>query len=410
MSRMIKKSISILVILGIAATGFYYYQQSKILLPADMYRLQPITQGDVAQSVSANGTLNPVTLISVGTQVSGRVSKLFVDFNDHVEKGQILLTLDNSLFAAQIAQSEGTVRNVQASVELAVASEARIRSLFAQDYVSRQELDQAVQVLKSARGQLATARGQLLRDQTNLDFSVIRSPVSGVVVDRVVDVGQTVAASFQTPTLIKIAQDLSKMQIDSSFAEADIGNIKVGQKAKFSVDAFQNRNFEGIVKQLRLNPTVTSNVVTYNVVVSVDNPDKTLLPGMTAYVNIMVAQHDNVMLAPNAALRFKPKQDDSQSDNAADADSKLKHSPTKNHSGRTGGKKKTAQEDLGSGKVYVIRDGKIMPLKVKTGLTDGRFTEISAANLKLHELIVVGENQTNGDGSAAPGSMRFRMF
>jgi HlyD family secretion protein len=410
MSRMIKKSITVLVLLGIVATAYYYYQQSRIMLPADMYRLQPITQGDVAQSVSANGTLNPVTLISVGTQVSGRVSKLFVDFNDHVEKGQILLTLDNSLFAAQIAQSEGNVRNVQATLELAVANEARIRSLFAQDYVSRQELDQAVQVLKSARAQLATARGQLRRDQTNLDFAIIRSPVSGVVVDRVVDVGQTVAASFQTPTLIKIAQDLSKMQIDSSFAEADIGNIKVGQKAKFSVDAFQNRTFEGVVKQLRLNPTVTSNVVTYNVVVSVDNPDKTLLPGMTAYVNIVVAEHANVMLVPNAALRFKPKQDDNQSDQAATADSKLKESPTKDHSAKASSRKKNRQEDVGSGKVYVISAGKVMPLKVNIGLTDGRVSEISGADLKLDELVIVGENQSNADGGGASGSMRFRMF
>jgi len=408
MSRIIKKTISILVLLGIVAAAYYYYQQSKIRLPADMYRLQPITQGDVAQSVSANGTLNPVTLISVGTQVSGRVSKLFVDFNDHVEKGQVLLTLDNSLFAAQIAQTEGNVRNVQATLELAVANEARVRSLFAQEYVSRQELDQAVQVLKSARAQLATARGQLRRDQTNLDFAVIRSPVSGVVVDRVVDVGQTVAASFQTPTLIKIAQDLSKMQIDSSFAEADIGNIKVGQKAKFSVDAFQNRTFEGVVKQLRLNPTVTSNVVTYNVVVSVDNPDKTLLPGMTAYVNIVVAEHENVMLVPNAALRFKPKQDDSEGDQAAD--SKRKHSRTKDHSTKPAGHKKNRQEDAGSGNVYVIRAGKVMPLKVNVGLSDGRVSEISGADVKVDELVIVGENQTDADGGGAPGGMRFRMF
>jgi HlyD family secretion protein len=301
------------------------------------------------------------------------------------------------------------VRNVQATLELALANEARIRTLFTQEYVSRQELDQAVQVLKSARAQLATARGQLRRDQTNLDFAIIRSPVSGVVVDRVVDVGQTVAASFQTPTLIKIAQDLSKMQIDSSFAEADIGNIKVGQKAKFSVDAFQNRTFEGVVKQLRLNPTVTSNVVTYNVVVSVDNPDKTLLPGMTAYVNIVVAEHENVMLVPNAALRFKPKQDDSQSDQAA-AESKLKNSSTKDHSAKPASHKKNRQEDIGSGKVYVMRADKVMPLNVNIGLTDGRVSEISGVDLKLHELVIVGENQSHADGGGASGSMRFRMF
>ena len=273
MRSSIKKTLLIFLLLALAAGGYYYYKDSKKLRPEQLYRFQELTQGDVAQNVSANGTLNPVTLISVGTQVSGRVSKLYVDFNDKVEKGQILLELDDSLLTAQIAQTQGNVRNAQASVELAKANEARMRTLFGQEYVSRQELDQAVQALKSARAQLETAQAQMRRDQTNLGYSIIRSPVSGVVIARLVDIGQTVAASFQTPELIKIAQDLSKMQIDSSFAEADIGNIKVGQKAKFSVDAFPNRTFEGVVKQLRLNPTVTSNVVTYNVVVSVDNLD-----------------------------------------------------------------------------------------------------------------------------------------
>lgn len=213
MSRLLKKMIIVIALLALAIGGFYYYQQKKILKPEDLYRFQEITQGDVAQAVSANGTLNPVTLISIGTQVSGRVSKLYVDFNDKVEKGQILLELDDSLFTAQIAQSQGAVRNAQSSVELAQANESRIRTLFGQDYVSAQELDQAVQALKSSRAQLDTARAQLQRDQTNLSYSVIRSPVSGVVIARLVDVGQTVAASFQTPELIKIAQDLSKMQI-----------------------------------------------------------------------------------------------------------------------------------------------------------------------------------------------------
>ena len=245
MQKTIKKIILFAVLIGLVAGGYYYFQKRTTVPLEQRFRLQTITQGDVAQSVSANGTLNPVTLISVGAQVSGRVSKLYVDFNDHVEKGQILLELDDALFAAQIAQSQGAVQNVQASVDLAQANEARMQTLYAQEYVSKQELDQATQALKSTRAQLATARGQLQRDKTNQSYSVIRSPVSGVVVDRVVDVGQTVAASFQTPTLIKIAQDLSKMQIDTSFAEADIGNIKVGQAVKFNVDAFPNRSFNG---------------------------------------------------------------------------------------------------------------------------------------------------------------------
>ena len=399
MNSIIKKIIITIIFLGLVGGGYYYYQKRTTLQPEQLHRLQEITRGDVAQSVSANGTLNPVTLISVGTQVSGRVSKLYVDFNDHVEKGQILLELDDSLFTSQIAQSEGNVRNAQASVELAKANEARMRTLFSQEYVSKQELDQSVQALKSALAQLDTARGQLRRDQTNLSYSIIRSPVSGVVVDRVVDVGQTVAASFQTPTLIKIAQDLSKMQIDSSFAEADIGNIKVGQKAKFNVDAFPNRNFEGIVKQLRLNPTVTANVVTYNVVVSVDNPDKILLPGMTAYVNIMVAKHENVLLAPNAALRFKPKQDENQT------------GMTTGVNGQGRNKKKSGQENVSSGKVYILKDGKPTPVRVNVGITDGRFTEISSNNLNVHDKVIVGENQAEGEASAPTSSnMRFRMF
>ena len=242
----------------------------------------------------------------------------------------------------------------------------------------------------------------------------IRDSVSGVVVDRVVDVGQTVAASFQTPTLIKIAQDLSKMQIDTSFAEADIGNIKVGQAVKFNVDAFPNRSFNGVVKQLRLNPTVTSNVVTYNVVVSVDNPEQILRPGMTAYVNIMVNKHDNVLLVPNAALRFKPKLDDTQSNGSASAG---KASTDKNidanqsNNGQMRGRKKASQDDISRGKIYIIADGKLTPIEVKTGISDGRTTEISSPKLTVNDKVIVGEDQTDETAASTPTSnMRFRMF
>ncbi|MEQ1601838.1 MAG: efflux RND transporter periplasmic adaptor subunit [Methylophilaceae bacterium] len=401
MSSVIKKIGIAVILLGLLGGGYYYYQKSKTKTPEQLYRLQEISKGDVARSVSANGTLNPVTLISVGTQVSGRVSKLYVDFNDRVEKDQVLLELDDALFTAQIAQSTGNVGNAEASVELAQANERRTRSLLAQEYVSKQELDQSVQALKSARAQLDTARGQLRRDQTNLSYSIIRSPVSGVVVDRVVDVGQTVAASFQTPTLIKIAQDLAKMQISSSFAEADIGNIQVGQAVKFSVDAYPNRNFEGVVKELRLNPTVTSNVVTYNVVVSVDNPDKILLPGMTAYVSIVVAKRENVLLAPNAALRFKPKLDESQTASVAGKNGR--------DAGRGRGKKKPGAEDLSGGTIYIIKNGKLAPVRVTVGISDSRFTEITSDELKVNDQVIVGENQAD-ESSASGSTMRFRMF
>ena len=403
--KSLKKIVFVIILMAFAAAAYYYYQHTHQAKPEDLYRLDTVTQGDVEQSVSANGTLNPVSLISVGTQVSGIVKKLYVDFNDEVKKGEILLELDNALFMAQITQSQGSVRNNQASVELAQANERRMRELYNQEFVSKQELDTSVQVLKSAKAQLDSARGQLTRDQTNLNFTIIRSPVSGIVVNRVVDVGQTVAASFQTPTLIQIAQDLAKMQIDTSFAEADIGNIKVGQKVKFNVDAFPNRNFEGVVKQLRLNSTNTSNVVTYNVVVSVDNSDQVLLPGMTAYVNIAVANREDALLVPNAALRYKPKVDDNNG--ASDGQKK--------GMGKNGNRKRNKNEDLSAGKIYVLKDGKPSTVRVRVGITDGRFTEVSmkgshSQDLKVGTKVIVGELQANGQAQTG-GNMRApRMF
>jgi HlyD family secretion protein len=408
MRKIIKQSVFLLIVLALLAGGYYFYKSSQQIKPEALYKFGTVTQGDIEQAVSANGTINPVTLVSVGTQVSGRVSKLYVDFNDKVEKGQVLLELDDALFTAQIAQTQGSVRNAEASVELAKANEARIRSLFEQEYVSRQELDQSVQALKSARAVLESARAQLQRDRTNLSYSIIRSPVSGIVIDRQIDVGQTVAASFQTPTLIKIAQDLSKMQIDTSFAEADIGNIKVGQLAKFSVDAFPNLNFEGVVKQIRLNPVTTSNVVSYNVVISVDNPQQILLPGMTAYVGIVFAQHDNVMLVPNAALRFKPK-----SDNGGDSTKAAANGNGANQALGKGGRKKSAGTaeagGFGRGKVFVLQDGKPQAREVKVGITDGKLTEIVSDALKPGDQIITGNAQA--DGQASGNTMRApRMF
>lgn len=306
MNRIVKKTLIGLAVLALAGGGAVLYRSQSGPAPEQRYRLQTIERGDLTQTVSANGTLNPVVLVNVGTQVSGTVRKLYVDFNDKVEAGQALLELDDSLLAAQAGQSRANVANVTTALELARANEARMQALFAQEYVSRQEYDQAVQARRSAEAQLAQAKAAAEKDRVNLGYTTIRSPVSGVVIDRVVDLGQTVAASFQTPTLIKIAQDLSEMRIDSAFAEADIGNIRPGQKVRFTVDAFPDRSFQGEVQQIRLNPTTTQNVVTYNVRVSVANPDQILLPGMTAYVSIGVARRENALLVPNAALRFKP--------------------------------------------------------------------------------------------------------
>ena len=393
MKKLTTHLINIALILAFIFGAYYVYQLSHKKKPEDLYRLQPVTMGDIEQNVTANGTINPVILVNVGTQVSGRVKKIYADYNDQVKKGQILLELEDELFKAQIGQSLGNVKNNEASLELAKANEARMRSLFEKEYVSKQELDQSVQALKSAEAQLSTTKAQLKRDQTNYGYSIIKSPVSGVVVDRVIDVGQTVAASLQTPTLFKIAQDLSKMQIDTSFAEADIGRIQVGQVAKFNVDAFPNKNFEGMVKQIRLNSTNTANVVTYDIVISVDNPDQKLLPGMTAYVNITFAKHDNVLLVPNAALRYRPKNEDTMM--ALKKEDKKADKP------------KAEDDGLARGKVYILKDNKPQMVRVKTSITNGKFTEIISSELKANDLVITGDMM--GDqkaGSSAQGPNR----
>lgn len=407
------------IVASLVGGGIWFAKQRAAQAPEQRYKLVTIEKGDVTQTVSANGTLNPVVLISVGTQVSGTVRKLFVDFNDKVKKGQPLLELDDALVAASERQSAANVINAQAALDLAQANEARIKQLFAQEYVSKQEYDQSQQALKSARAQLALARAQNERDRANVNFTVIRSPVDGVVIDRVVDIGQTVAASFQTPTLIKIAQDLSEMRIDTSFAEADIGNIREGQKARFTVDAFPSRSFVGDVQQIRLNPTNTQNVVTYNVRINVANPDHLLLPGMTAYVNIGVQKREGTLLVPNAALRFKPAEAaDKKSGNwqAAAQSAGMSGMGPGMGAGMSGmgpaapagqaagkGKKRDGQ----SGTVYVLAGDQLKPVAVQLGITDNRNTEVVSGELKEGDRVVTGEN---GSSDKKPSSVGMRMF
>ena len=406
MKPLLKISLVSLLALALAAGagGYAYWRRHEAQAPENRYRLQTVGRGDITQTVSANGTLNPIVLVNVGTQVSGTVTRLYVDFNDKVEKNQPLLELDQSLLAAQARQSEANVGNVSATLDLARANEVRMQALFAQEYVSRQELDQAVQARKSAEAQLAQARAAAEKDRVNLGYTVIRSPVSGIVVDRIVDLGQTVAASYQTPTLIKIAQDLSEMRIDSSFAEADIGKIKEGQKVRFTVDAFPDRSFTGEVQQIRMNPTTTQNVVTYNVRVSLANPDHILLPGMTAYVNIGVAESRDVLLVPNAALRFKPAEaDEAASANGAQSGASTGGQGARNGEARGRGKKREGN----SGRVYVVDGRTIKPVQVQLGITDNRNTEVVGGDLKEGDTLVVSEAPT---AATKPSSVGMRLF
>ena len=383
--------LNIALILAFIFGATYVYKLSNKKKPEDLYRIERVTLGDIEQNVTANGTISPVTMVNVGTQVSGRVKKIYADFNDQVKQGQILLELEDDLFKAQIEQSRGNVKNFEASVELAKANEARMRSLFEKEYVSKQDLDQAMQALKSSEALLISAKAKLRLDQTNYGYSIIKSPVSGVVIDRVVDEGQTVAASLQTPTLFKIAQDLSKMEIDTSFAEADIAKIKVGQSVKFTVDAYPNNNFVGVVKQIRLNPVNTANVVTYNIVISVENQEGLLLPGMTAYVTINFAKHEKVLLVPNAALRYKPKNEN------------LNLTAKGNEASRN--RDKVKKEGYGSGKIYILRDNKPVMIRVNTSLTNGKLTEVVSPEIKEDDLIITGDlvsDQKSASGAQGP--------
>lgn len=383
-----KFAIAVALTLTVIAVAAWRYRQMPS--PDSRYRLVRLERGDIKQTVSANGALNPVVLVNVGTQVSGTIYRLHADFNDRVTAGQVLAELEPSLFQAQLAQSQANVANAKAGLRLAQSNEKRFRTLSGRNYVARADLDQAVQALGAAQAQVALAEAQMRRDQTNMRFSVIVSPVSGVVVSRNVDMGQTVAASFQTPTLFTIAQDLKRMQIDTAVAEADVGGVRVGQNVHFSVDAFPERNFQGVVRQIRLNSQVQQNVVTYDVVIDVDNADEALLPGMTAFVNIAVAERHNVLRVPLAALRYKPADD----------------YPTR--------PRKTAEIKAGEKTIYRMEQDRASPVTVRIGIADGKFAEILDAPLQEGENLIAEDLQSRkrdiAPGSSGSGAFRVRMF
>jgi len=370
--------------------GFSWLGKSKS--PEEpRYKTEAVERGPITQSVSANGTLNPVTMVNVGTQVSGTVKSINADFNQEVKAGQVLAVLDPALFRAALGQSSANLANARAQLKFAQAEEARFRSLVAQEYASRQELDRAIAAREQAEAAVRLAQAQVSRDQTNLNLSVIRSPVSGTVIDRQVDVGQTVAASFQTPTLFRIGKDLTRMQIDSTVAEADIGMIKLGQEVEFLVDAFPDESFRGRVEQIRLNAKTEQNVVTYNVVVSVANPELKMLPGMTANIKVNIQTRDEVLMAPAAALRFRPQ--------------------TKPEETKEGGKSGKSKKEGGPA-VYKLVNGEPVRVAIKIGISDQKMTEILSGDLKPGDELVVADlsSKKNGAGSG-PGSMpRGRLF
>src|SRR6184192_4229347 len=294
----------LVVIVGLLIIAFVLRQcRSR---SAANYQTATVTRGPITQAVTATGSLNPVVNVQVGSQVSGNIAKLFADFNSQVKAGQVVAQIDPALFQATVSQAEGDLASAQAALELAKLNATRTEELFAKKTSSKADLDQAVANLHQAEANVKIKQGALDKAKADLDHCTITSPIDGVVISRNVDVGQTVAASLQAPVIFQIANDLTKMQIDSNVAEADIGAVNVDQDVDFTVDAFPMRTFHGKVVQVRNAPITVQNVVTYDTVIGVSNPDLKLKPGMTANVSIIVEHKDNVVQIKNAALRYRP--------------------------------------------------------------------------------------------------------
>jgi HlyD family secretion protein len=325
------------------------------------------TRGPITQTVTATGTLNPVVNVQVGSQVSGNIAKLFVDYNSNVKAGEVVAQIDPALFRATVTQAEGDLASVQAALELARINASRIQALVTKQSSAQADLDQATANLHQAEANVKIKQGALDKAKADLEHCTITSPIDGSVISRSVDVGQTVAASLQAPVIFTIANDLTKMQIDSNVAEADVGVVIVDQDVDFSVDAFPNRIFHGKVTQVRNAPITVQNVVTYDTVIGVSNSDLKLKPGMTANVSIVIAHRDSVLKISNAALRFRPESKTAEQG----------PSPSPRVPRQTAGGRNRAAERRIERTVYVLDGGELRPVQIKTGISDGVYTEVT---------------------------------
>jgi len=359
------------------------------------YRTESASRGDIQQSVTATGTVNAVTTVLVGTQVSGTIKSLFADFNSRVKKGQLIALIDPEMFEAQVAQAKANVEKADTTLRDADRTFKRNKELFARNLVPRSDLVTAETNFDSAKSSMEQAKAAFKVADTNLRYTRILSPVDGVVISRNVDIGQTVAASFQTPTLFTIAQDLTKMQIDTNIAESDIGIVNLGQDVEFTVDAYPDTTFKGKVWQKRQAPITVQNVVTYDVVIQVDNRDLRLMPGMTANVSVIITTKHDVIRITNAAMRFR------LSDRPA--------GPGANPGGGASAGAKTgagASEKKGPS-VWVLEKEKPKRVSIVPGISDGSHTEIVSGDLKEGDQVIV---ETLKKGKQTGTSSGPRMF
>ena len=332
------------------------------------YLSEPIQKRTITQIVEATGTIEPINTVSIGSQVSGRIDEIFVDYNSHVEKGQLLAQIDTSLFRAQLQQAEANINNAKATLQKNKAlldydtkTYHRYKNLYERNLVSKNDLDEAESAYKSDLAQVSAARASIMQAEANyatasanMGYTKIVSPVKGIVISKEVEVGQTVAASFQTPTLFTVAEDLTKMQIETSVSEADIGKVVVGQDVNYTLDGYPDLVFTGKVSQVRLSPTTESNVVTYTVIIEVENNEGKLLPGMTANVSIITGKKEDILTVPNVALKFTV----------------------------AGNTQKYDQKGI-----WIDKKGKPVRVNIETGVSDDNYTEIISDKIKEGDLV-----------------------
>ncbi|HZV13363.1 MAG TPA: efflux RND transporter periplasmic adaptor subunit [Candidatus Kapabacteria bacterium] len=402
---MVKKiGIPLLIVIILGGGAWYYFNnnQSEVVT----WRTAKVEQGNIKVVVTATGTINPDTTVAVGTQVSGIIAKILTDFNKEVKRNQLVAVLDTTPLVLSLNDAEAALAKTKASQDLAKANLDREQSLFKQKLVAQSDLDASTAAYESAVADDLSAQAELEKAKTNLGYAYIRSPIEGVVVSRNVDVGQTVAASFSTPTLFSIANTLTKMQVWASVDEADIGNVQDGQSVDFTVDAYPSQTFRGTVSQIRLQPITSANVVDYTVIVDVPNPDLKLLPGMTANLTINVDEHDSVLKVPTSALRFTPPPEYLEKFIANLPDSvKAKMQERRKQSGGGGQGAGAAGGGFGGGsgqgskgrdlapgafaRLWVKEGDSLKPVRVQIGLSDGSFTEVKGA-LQAGDDIVMG--------------------
>lgn len=371
---------SVLSVLLLA--GWAWNSQASSSQRPSPYKFSSLDEGAITQVIMANGSLQPVSTVTVGSAVSGTVAQRLVDFNDRVVKGQVLARLDAAHFEARERQASAQLSAAQARLAYAEGHLRRNETLAAQGFIAAPQRDQSQREVDTARADLDLARAQLDAARTDLNHSIIRAPVDGVVIKRSIDVGQTVAASFQTPELFLIARDLNEMVIQANVSEADVGLVREGQAVHFVVDAFPAREFEGKVQQFRLNPSNTQGVVSYTVIVNVANPQGLLKPGMTAQTRIVVASQAKALRLPTAALRFKPSEDEL----ASQARQAGQHNAKASDDGVLG----NVRQGQRVFKVYTEGPNrKLQAHEVTIGIANTRYTELLSTTLRPGEQVVI---------------------